>query len=192
MGHWRLGASGQHHQFVLQVFRSSAARLQFGFVGVLQERKNPLFALKVFADYHKSNPNSVFLMLGKGPLKEQINEEIQLLEIRDSVIQYDFIADVNRWYSAMDAMLFTSEYEGFGLVAVEAQISNLPVLASDTNIETIFATNNIHKINGLDIQNWVGKLNRTLSQSVDRNGIDPNLQEFSVERQALVIQKLIK
>ena len=163
-----------------------------GFVGVLQKRKNPLLAIEVFAGYHHMNSNSKLIMLGKGPLKSVIQDKIHNLHLDNDVIQYDFVADIYHWYSAMDAMLFTSEYEGFGLVAVEAQISNLPVLASDTNIETIFATNNIHKINGLDIQNWVGKLNRTLSQSVDRNGIDPNLQEFSVERQALVIQKLIK
>lgn len=163
-----------------------------GFVGVLQERKNPLLALKIFAGYHRINRNSKLIMLGKGPLKSVIKDKIHTLHLDNDVIQYDFVADIYNWYSAMDAMLFTSEYEGFGLVAVEAQISNLPVLASDTNIDTIFATNNIHKIKGLNSSNWVGTLNSVLSQPVDRNGIDPKLQEFSVERQALAICQLIK
>ena len=162
-----------------------------GFVGVLQDRKNPLFALKVFADYHKSNPNSVFLMLGKGPLKEQINEEIQLLEIRDSVIQYDFIADVNRWYSAMDALLFPSMYEGLSLVALESQISNLQILASDTNVEDIFATSNIKKMHGLDVAKWASELDGSLSQDKTRDYLDSNLEKFSVDRQAQDIEKLM-
>lgn len=162
-----------------------------GFVGVLQERKNPLFALEVFADYHKSNPDSVFLMLGKGPLKEQINEKIQLLGIRDGVIQYDFIADVNRWYSAMDALLFPSMYEGLSLVALESQISNLQVLASDTNVEEIFATENIKKIHGLNNEKWANELKLSLNQSKNRDYFDKNLEKFSVDRQAKDIEKLM-
>lgn len=162
-----------------------------GFVGVLQDRKNPLFALEVFANYHKSNPNSVFLMLGKGPLKGQINEKIQSLGIRDSVIQYDFIADVNKWYSAMDALLFPSMYEGLSLVALESQISNLQILASDTNVEDIFATSNIKKIHGLDVARWTSELEDSLSQSKSRDYLDNNLEKFSVDRQAEDIEKLM-
>lgn len=162
-----------------------------GFVGVLQERKNPLFALEVFANYHKSNPNSIFLMLGKGPLKEQINEKIQSLGIKDNVIQYDFIADVNRWYSAMDALLFPSMYEGLSLVALESQISNLKILASDTNVEAIFATSNIKKMHGLDVAKWASELESSLSQTKKRDYFDSNLEKFSVARQAEDIEKLM-
>ncbi|MBB1085348.1 glycosyltransferase [Limosilactobacillus fastidiosus] len=162
-----------------------------GFVGVLQERKNPLFALDVFVKYHKLNPNSKFLMLGKGPLKEQINEKIQALGIRDSVIQYDFIADVNRWYSAMDALLFPSMYEGLSLVALESQISNLQILASDTNVEDIFATSNIKKMHGLNVAKWASELEDSLGQDKNRDYLDSNLEKFSVDRQAEDIEKLM-
>ena len=162
-----------------------------GFVGVLQERKNPLFALDFFAKYHESNPNSKFLMLGKGPLKEQINGKIQALGIRDSVIQYDFIADVNRWYSAMDALLFPSMYEGLSLVALESQISNLQILASDTNVEEIFATRNIKKMHGLNANKWANELENSLSQDQNRDHLDNNMEKFSVNRQAKDIEKLM-
>ena len=163
-----------------------------GFVGVLQKRKNPLFTIDVFADYHRLNENSKLIMLGKGPLKSVIRNKIHDLNLDNDVILYDFIADIYNWYSAMDAMLFTSEYEGFGLVAVEAQISNLPVLASDTNIDKIFATNNIYKIDGLNTKDWVKKLDSVLNNPLDRNGIDSKLQDFSVGRQAASIYQLIQ
>ena len=162
-----------------------------GFVGVLQERKNPLFALKVFANYHKVNPNSKFIMLGKGPLKEQINKEILQMGIQDSVIQYDFVADVNRWYSAMDALLFPSKYEGLSLVALESQISNLPILASDTNIQEIFVTDNIKKMDSTDAQSWLKELDATLKNNHDRNYLDEKIKPFSVESQSKKIQNLI-
>ena len=130
-------------------------------------------------------------MLGKGPLKEQINEKIQSLGIKDNVIQYDFIADVNRWYSAMDALLFPSMYEGLSLVALESQISNLQILASDTNVEDIFATSNIKKMHRLDIARWASELEDSLSQSKSRDYLDSNLEKFSVARQAEDIEKLM-
>ena len=40
--------------------------------------------------------------------------------------------DTARLYQAMDVFVFPSLYEGLGLVAIEAQLSGLPVLAADT------------------------------------------------------------
>ncbi|WP_251575780.1 glycosyltransferase [Limosilactobacillus agrestimuris] len=171
---------------------SSDERL-IGFVGVMQDRKNPLFALNVFAKYHKINPNSKFVILGKGPLKTQINEQVKLLGLEKYVTQIDFVSDVNNWYSAMDALLFTSKYEGFGLVALEAQISNLPVLASATNIDKIFATDNIYKISGLNEEKWANKLENIFqsSKGIRKNSLDPKLKKFGIEKQAEKIFKLI-
>ena len=173
--------------------RISSDEKLIGFVGVLQNRKNPLFALDVFAKYHEINPNSKFVILGKGPLKIQINEQIKLLELGKYVTQIDFVPDVNNWYSAMDALLFTSKYEGFGLVALEAQISNLPVLASATNIDEIFATNNIYKLSGLNAEKWADKLESIFqsSKGARKSSLDPNLKRFGIEKQAEKIFKLV-
>ena len=162
-----------------------------GFVGVLQERKNPLFALKVFADYHKLNPNSKFLMLGKGTLKEQINKEFLQMGIQDSVIQYDFVADVNRWYSAMDALLFPSKYEGFGLVALEAQISNLLVISSNINVQEIFVTDNIKRMVNMNVDSWSEELKSGLKTNRNRDYLDKKVKPFSIDNQSKKIQGLI-
>jgi glycosyltransferase involved in cell wall biosynthesis len=172
-------------------FSLAAQTKLIGFVGVLQERKNPLFALEAFAKYHEINSDSKFVMLGKGPLKESINSRIKELGLADDVIQIDFAPNVNEWYSAMDAFLFPSKYEGFGLVALEAQISNLPVLASSTNIEKIFATKNIKKMNNLDPISWGKELATMLDHSPDRDHLDPSLQEFSVDFQSEKLQQLL-
>ncbi|UXC67225.1 glycosyltransferase [Limosilactobacillus oris] len=162
-----------------------------GFVGVLQQRKNPIFALEVFATYHKDNPNSKFLMLGKGPLKGQVSEKIKELELQDSVIQYDFAADVNRWYSAMDALLFPSMYEGLSLVALEAQVSNLPILASNTNVDDVFATSCIKKMHDMNGETWTVALEEALKSKKNRNYLDDNIMKFSVDNQSKEIEKLV-
>lgn len=162
-----------------------------GFVGVLQKRKNPLFALSVFARFHKANPDSKFLMFGHGPLKQQIDESIQKLGIQDSVIQYDFANDINKWYSAMDALLFPSMYEGLSLVAIESQVSNLKILASDTNVDDIFATDNIIRLNGMNSNNWANQLQNVLKEHKNRDYLDEHLKKFSIDHQAKQIEKII-
>ena len=91
----------------------------------------------------------------------------------------------------MDALLFPSMYEGLSLVALESQISNLEILASDTNVEAIFATSNIKKMHGLDVAKWASELEDSLSQDKNRDYLDSNLEKFSVDRQAEDIEKLM-
>ena len=130
-------------------------------------------------------------MLGKGPLKEQINRTIKELGIQDSVIQYDFISNINEWYSAMDALLFPSMYEGLSLVALESQISNLQVLASDSNVDDIFATHNIKKICGWNVDIWTANLKDSLSHSKSRDYLDESIKRFSIITQSKEIENLI-
>lgn len=42
-----------------------------------------------------------------------------------------FRKDLNKCYSALDLFAFPSIYEGLGMVAIEAQVNGLTVLASD-------------------------------------------------------------
>lgn len=162
-----------------------------GFVGALQNRKNPQLAVDVFNEYHQLNPNSKFLLLGNGPLEKELLDRIEALELKDSVIFHRFVPNPNEWYSAMDALLFTSRYEGFGLVAVEAQISNLPVLASDTNVDLIFASDNIHRMANLNASEWAHVLQQILERPHNRENFQTSLEKFSVEKQVQNIESLL-
>lgn len=71
------------------------------------------------------------ILVGEGPkmgeLKKLacelgISDRIQFLGIRD---------DVNRIMKSVDLFVLSSNWEGFGLVAIEAMASGLPVIASD-------------------------------------------------------------
>lgn len=162
-----------------------------GFVGVLQDRKNPLFALKVFSQYHQKNHDSKLVMLGKGPLKKEIDSEIKRLGLTNDVIQIDFVPNPNEWYSAMDALLFTSKHEGLALVAIEAQVNNLPILAADTNVDAIFASDCIHQMKGFQANIWCEQLTMLLNAHIDRDHFEEQLDRFSIKHQAAGIEKLL-
>ena len=149
---------------------SSSEKL-IGFAGVLQERKNPIFALQVFAKYLKKEPNSTLLIIGKGPLKDRINQLVSILGIEEKVKFISYTSNLNKLYSAMDILIFPSLYEGFGLVPLEAQVSNLLVLASNKVAPQVFVTENIKKIDNFDKKNWVQILEKSKCKTNNERAI---------------------
>ena len=171
---------------------SSSEKL-IGFAGVLQERKNPIFALQVFAKYLKKEPNSTLLIIGKGPLKDRINQLVSILGIEEKVKFISYTSNLNKLYSAMDILIFPSLYEGFGLVPLEAQVSNLLVLASNKVAPQVFVTENIKKIDNFDKKNWVQILEKSKCKTNNERAIlNSLLYKFDVEKQAAQISSLLE
>lgn len=97
----------------------------------LAPAKNPLFQLDVFAEVLKIEPSAWYLMQGSGELERQVRQRADVLGVAGHVAWFEPRQDVASLYSAMDALLFPSLYEGQPLVPVEAQASGLPVLMSE-------------------------------------------------------------
>ena len=105
--------------------------LLFGHVGRFMEQKNHLFLLSAFAEIVQIRPSAKLMLIGGGKLEKEIRAKADELNIRDHIIFAGQHSDLGGYYSAMDLFLFPSLYEGLGIVAVEAQCSGLPVIASD-------------------------------------------------------------
>lgn len=162
-----------------------------GFVGVLQDRKNPLFALKVFYKIKKRRKNSVMVMIGKGPLLSKIDDEIKRLNLNNSVIQIPYSSEVNKWYSAMDVLLFPSLHEGLPLVLIEAQISGLNIVSSK-NISTLAYVNpNVKRVSLKDVNSWANTASNLLNTEFDRSRPLKKIEKFSNDTQAKNIKKIL-
>lgn len=101
-----------------------------GNIGRMVWQKNQKFVIDVFNELQKLNKNYRLVLIGDGPLKNSLMQQCQELGIEKLVT---FIKNSNQiadYYQAMDCFLFPSNYEGLGMVAVEAQIAGLPVIAS--------------------------------------------------------------
>ncbi|PJM75294.1 glycosyl transferase family 1 [Bifidobacterium simiarum] len=103
-----------------------------GFCGHLVDRKNPLFALEVFAAYHRMQPDSVLMMIGGGELLDALKMRVHKLALPERSVLFmgGGRDDVHELYQAMDGFLLTSQYEGLPIVLVEAQCAGLPCVAS--------------------------------------------------------------
>lgn len=109
----------------------AADQFVIGNVGRLCDQKNQQFLLDVFAEVVQRRPDSRLLLVGTGELEPELRRRAQELEIADRVIFYGVSDQVEQLLWAMDVFAFPSQFEGLGIVAVEAQASGLPVVCSE-------------------------------------------------------------
>jgi len=166
-----------------------------GNVGRLHAQKNQIFLLEVFKEIVKNGKKAKLIIIGQGPMEQQIKERIKELGLKDNVILLGNRRDMNRLYQAMDVFVLPSLFEGLGIVAIEAQAAGLPVVASTGVAKEANVTTNITKLDLYkDIQVWVdsilnAKLNQdsNIYESIKNAGYDvmensKMIQEFYIKK----------
>lgn len=139
-----------------------------GHVGHFNNVKNHKFIIEVFYELLKLNSNIKLLLIGNGPLKEQIEEKIKNLNIEEKVIILENRSDIPDLMSAMDTFIFPSLFEGLGIAAIEAQATGLPVFISDKVPSDVIINN--CKVIDLEkgAKKWAIEINKTLNREIDR------------------------
>ncbi|MEA2542710.1 MAG: glycosyltransferase EpsF, partial [Acidobacteriaceae bacterium] len=104
-----------------------------GHVGRFAEQKNHRFLVRIAECLARMEPTAVFLLVGTGPLKTEIETLVRECGLSANFIFLGVRGDVQRLMKgAMDCLLFPSSYEGLGLVLWEAQAAGLGCVISDT------------------------------------------------------------
>lgn len=112
-----------------------------GNVGRLHFQKNQQFILEIFEKYHRKNKRSKLLLVGQGPDLHALEQKAIKLGIYDDVIFAGVRSDIQDCLSAMDLFLFPSVFEGLSISVLEAQVSGIPILASENVIPEELAIN---------------------------------------------------
>lgn len=102
-------------------------------IGNFCYQKNHLFLMDVFRKILEINGNSVLLSIGVGNDLPKVREYVKSLGIEKNVIFLGVRNDISELFSASDALIFPSNFEGLGIVSIEAQFSGIPCLVS-TNV----------------------------------------------------------
>lgn len=108
--------------------------LVVGNIGRMMTQKNHKFVVEVFKLINEVMPDSKLLLIGNGPLKNEINMKVEQLGLKEQVIFTGSVDNVNEYIQAMDVFLFPSLYEGLGMVLIEAQSAGLDCFASEYNV----------------------------------------------------------
>ena len=96
-----------------------------GHVGRFMRQKNHAFLIDVFAEASKKRDDVRLLLLGDGPLTDEIKDKVRALSLEDKVVFAGNVPNASEYYSAMDCFVLPSLYEGLPVVGVEAQINGL-------------------------------------------------------------------
>ena len=146
--------------------------LVIGHVGSFRYAKNHEFLLNVFAqmcrllDNDDLNQYSILhgmrirlLMLGKGPLQDEMKALADKLHITERCIFAGNKSNASDYYQAMDYFCFPSRYEGLPGSVVEAQAAGLQCLVSDRVTSEVAATElvSMRSINS-EPRDWARKI----------------------------------
>ena len=104
--------------------------LVIGRIGRFAKQKNHEFLIDIFNEIHKQNKNTILLLAGDGPLKEEIQNKVKKIGLEKNVQLLGQRNDANELYQAFDAFVLPSLYEGLPVVGVEAQTAGLPCFFS--------------------------------------------------------------
>lgn len=103
-----------------------------GTVARLTAQKDIPTLLRAFSEL-KSDGNLMLLIVGDGPLRDELHQMARSLGIWEHVIWAGRTDKVFAHLCLMDVFVLTSTYEGFGLVLLEALEAHLPVIASNVS-----------------------------------------------------------
>lgn len=100
-----------------------------GFVGRLFDDHKRVSDL-IKAILRIKDPSIKLLIVGDGKDREELENLIDNLAIQERVIFVGYQSDPSAFYEIMDVLCVPSSREGFGLVAAEAMLHKLPVIAT--------------------------------------------------------------
>ena len=97
----------------------------------LSYAKGQWHLLKAFSLCVEQYPNSVLIIIGEGELKNELEELIDALQIRDKVLMLDNKLNIFPYIKRANCLCFTSLFEGLPNVLIETLAIQTPVITTD-------------------------------------------------------------
>jgi len=102
-----------------------------GCVAALRPVKNHKGLLSAFAKVLQTHKDTVLVLVGDGPLAEELNRHCDRLGLRNHVIFTGRKDNINQYLKSFDIFVLNSETEGLSYAVLEAMACGLPVVATD-------------------------------------------------------------
>jgi glycosyltransferase involved in cell wall biosynthesis len=116
---------------VLQTFQIQPDQPVISIIGRLHQSKNHGDLLTATEMLVKEWPNLQVLIVGDGPMEEDIKGQIRDKGLELNVRLLGYIDDVRGVLAASDLMVLPSEHEAFGRAVAEAMLMEKPVVATN-------------------------------------------------------------
>jgi glycosyltransferase involved in cell wall biosynthesis len=102
------------------------------YVGRLDGQKDVSTILKAFASIQNKISNNTLFIIGDGQEKKLLIKESKKLHISNNVVFLGWQKNIYKYLKYADIFVFSSFYEGFAMVLVEAMALGIPIITTDT------------------------------------------------------------
>lgn len=121
---------GSHKEEIRDEIGLSLSDKIFLNVARLSVQKNHKLMIDAFSHVAKENPNAKLVIIGDGPLRGDIEDQVKNLGLTKNVILLGERKDIYRFYAVSDFFLLTSVREGFCISAMNGLAFGLPLIST--------------------------------------------------------------
>ncbi|OCT11039.1 glycosyl transferase family 1 [Paenibacillus pectinilyticus] len=141
-----------------------------GHVGRFTHQKNHTYLLELFARMQQEKPDAVLVLVGDGPLREEIEQKAEALQLQHKVKFLGVRSDIAQLLQGFDMFVFPSLHEGLPVTLIEAQGAGLPCVISDEITEEVDM--GIHLVDRLPLNNqevWIQRMKQVMASNGSRH-----------------------
>lgn len=102
-----------------------------GIVAHLADHKGHKYLIEAAGILKKKAPNIKLIIVGKGPLRMELDQKVKEVGVEDIVLFLGFREDVPQIMASLDLFVLSSYLEGLGTSILDAMASHLPVVATE-------------------------------------------------------------
>lgn len=151
--------------------KNRRAKFIFLTIGRLSREKNIYMQIKAMAEVSKKYFDVELWIIGDGSQKAELKEIARKFGVGQQIKFFGWQKKLEKFYEQADVFLLTSNYEGWGMVVVEAASFGLPIIMTDVGLAGEFIK---HNENGIVIPvaaaNKLGEsMIRLISNEILRN-----------------------
>lgn len=165
--------------------------VEIGCLAGLEERKGLGYLLAAIALLKADGLKVRCQIAGDGPLRAQLEAEVERLHLCDEVRFLGFITDTARFLAGVDIFAMPSLFEGLGVAALEAMAAGRPVVATRVGGLTESVLDGVTGVlvpprDGAALAAAIAKLVRapSVAATMGRQGRERARQNFSLENMA--------
>jgi len=104
--------------------------------------KNIELQIRALNNFKKDNVDVELWIVGSGSEEKKLKELSRALAVDDNVKFWGWQSDLDHFYKQADLFLLTSDFEGWGMVVVEAAQYGLPIVMTDVGLAGEVIINN--------------------------------------------------
>lgn len=169
-----------------------ADKFVIGTVGNMLYVKNQLFLVDVFQKIAERERDAVLFIVGDGPLRPAIEAKVREYGLQDRVVLPGRANTEEGYMSAFDVFALPSVFEGFGIVAIEAQCSLLPSVLSDAVPHETKISNMCDYLPTGNPALWAEKLLQYKNVNRSQMRITVDLNQFDLAHQRETLNTIIR